>query len=82
LDFMVPPDDSCELSRCWKRMLKEGLEIIDLLPGEQAGKCMLSSHGTLVSGGIDEIRQVLTSKQCLWHSGSVGGIIPAVLGTV
>ncbi|MFA7172088.1 MAG: hypothetical protein WC340_01530 [Kiritimatiellia bacterium] len=82
LDFIEPPADICELSRCWKHMLKEGLEIIDFLPVEQAGKCMLSSDGTLASGGIDEIRQVLNSKQCLWHSGSIGGIIPNVIETV
>ena len=82
LDFIVPPDDIGELSRCWTCRLKDGLDIIDLLPVEHAGKCMLSSDGTLVSGGIDEIRQVLTSKQCLWHCGSIGGIIPEVIGTV
>ena len=82
LDFIEPPDDICELSRCWKCMLKEGLKIIDLLPAEQAGKCMLSSDGTLVSGDIDEIRQALNSNQCFWHSGSIGGIIPDVLVTV
>lgn len=81
LDFADPPDDISELSRCWKRMLREGLEIIDLLPAEQAGKCMLSSDGTLLSGGIKEIRHGLASGQCLWHSGSIGGVIPSVIET-
>ncbi|MDA3925076.1 MAG: hypothetical protein PF904_10305 [Kiritimatiellae bacterium] len=61
-------------------MLKEGVDIIEFLPVEHAGKCLLASNGALVSGGVDEIRQALESHQCFWHSGSVGGVLPSVVG--
>jgi hypothetical protein len=80
LDFSVPLPDIVQLSQDWKKLLIESEEIVDLLPAEQAGKCLLSENGALVGGGLYEIQQVLHSGKYLWHSGSIGGVLPSIIG--
>lgn len=79
LDFASPLPDIAKLSSEWKVLLKEGGGIIDFLPVEQVGKCLLSENGALICGGPHQIQQALRSEECIWHSGSIGGVIPNIV---
>lgn len=76
LDFEGTAPDIARLSRNWKSMLEEAGEIIELLPEEEAGKCVLRKNGTLFNGTVAELSRDLKHDKLLFHEGSIGGVLP------
>lgn len=80
LDFACAPPDLSALSIQWKDMLKSAHAIIDILPAEHAGQCMLDDSGTLFSGDIAALEEMMKTETCQWHKGTLGGVLPVVRG--
>lgn len=79
LDFSGERPELSSLSRGWKEMLKTASAIVELLPAEMAGQCLLDQDGNLFSGGIEELAGYLDAGPCRWHKGSIGGVLPEVI---
>lgn len=80
LDFAGAPPDLAELSIRWKEMLKIAHRMIDLLPAEHAGECLLGADGKLFSGDLEKLENLLGAGAGAWHRGSIGGVLPEVVG--
>jgi len=68
-----------ELSRQWKAMLTEAREIIQCLPTEHVGMCVLSRNGELHTGNIRQLRQDLSEGELLFHAGRIRGAYPQII---
>ena len=78
LEFAGSPPDAASLSREWQAMLSEARTIVDTLPAEEAGKCVLASSGVLFSGGPIELRRALAQGELRFHEGALHGALPRV----
>lgn len=76
LSFEGPPPDAGESSRQWRRMLDEARAVVQRLPGEFAGTCILDSAGELYRGSAAELEHALGSGEILFHAGSIRGAFP------
>jgi hypothetical protein len=79
LSFSGPPPDVAELSRQWHGMLKEAVEIIEILPAEQTGTCVLDREANLFRGGPALLKEALSEKSLRFHAGMIGGAFPKFL---
>ena len=57
-------------------MLNEAREVIDILPGEHTGKCLLGNNGTLLKATSSELPGILKNGDVLYHEGSLQGAYP------
>jgi hypothetical protein len=76
LEFAGPPPDAAALSRDWRAMMEEARDIVETLPPEHAGKCVLTSSGDLFSGGPAELRHALAQGALHFHEGALRGALP------
>ena len=83
LDFASPPPSAAGLSVEWKSAISEARRIIDSLPGEHIGECLLDSNGQdLYRGTFESIQQDLRAGRIRFHQGSIGGAWPRIVGHV
>jgi hypothetical protein len=78
LNFEGDAPDLSALSLQWKAMLKSAHKMIDLLPAEHAGQCLLDDTGKLFSGDIQTLEKQMKTGEMQWHSGTLGGILPVI----
>lgn len=76
LSFEGPPPDCQALSRSWRAMLEEAQAIMELLPPERAGCCVLAEDNRLFQGGVDALREALRRRQLRFHAGRIKGAFP------
>lgn len=81
LAFDGPPPDPVVLSRQWRAALQEAREIVELLPADKSGNCVLDASGALFTGNPDELRSALADGRLLFHAGHIRGAIPVVMAT-
>jgi len=55
LAFEGPPPDASAMNRHWREIMEEAGRIIDRLPADEAGACVLTAAGDLFRGGPVEI---------------------------
>jgi hypothetical protein len=79
LAFDGPAPDAAELSRRWKSAVEEGVALIDVLPPEKAGTCVLDASGRLCTLDAEGLRETSTSG-LVFHPGSIRGAMPTVTG--
>jgi hypothetical protein len=79
LDFSGPLPDVAALGRQWHGMLKEAIEIIELLPAEYAGTCVLDYKANLFRGGPEVLAGALSEKAVRFHAGMIGGAFPKIM---
>jgi hypothetical protein len=80
LDFAGSPPDLSALSIQWKEMLKSAHAIIDRLPAEHTGQCLLDNSGKLFYGDIAALEEMMKTETYQWHKGTLGGVLPVVRG--
>jgi len=78
LDFGGAPPDAAELSRCWHEALAAANEVVEVLPAERAGECVLDSGGDLLRAAPGELRSALRAGAVRFHAGRIGGALPRV----
>ncbi len=78
LAFDGSPPDAKATSIHWHKMLFEAQKICEILPAEDAGKCIITTEHNLFRGSAEELEKALTEKSILLHEGRIGGSLPAV----
>jgi hypothetical protein len=81
LAFAGSTPDVAELSRRWRAILATAREVVDALPIEQVGKCVLGSDGALFRGGVEALRDGLRQGAVRFHAGHLGGVLPRIVGS-
>lgn len=79
LSFAGPPPDLAAAARAWHGMLGQAREITELLPADEAGKCVLDRRGLLFTGSPDRLRIDL-AEGLVFHEGSIRGAFPSLAG--
>ncbi len=79
LSFEGSPPVAADLSQKWHAMLSAAAEIIDLLPPDDVGKCVLDKEQKLFAGDVSELQRALGHEAILFHSGSIRGALPRVI---
>jgi hypothetical protein len=78
LSFSGPPPDAAELSRSWHAMLDQARRIVEILPAEEVGKCVIDPEGSLITDGPEELSTRLDSSRTRFHEGSLHGALPGI----
>jgi hypothetical protein len=78
LEFTGPAPDAAKLSSDWREMMSEAREIVEHLPCEEAGNCVLTSVGALFRGGPAELAQALAGEKLVFHTGALRGALPRI----
>lgn len=76
LDFEGGPPAAAELSVRWHRALAVAREIVDGLPPEHAGACVLDDRGELLKVLPPELARTLASGRARFHAGRIRGAFP------
>ncbi|MFC1582327.1 hypothetical protein ACFL4W_02190 [Planctomycetota bacterium] len=71
--------DAADLSRHWHIMLKEAEELIDLLPAEQTGMCVLDKAGDLFRGDPKALHKAVKKDKLCFHAGTLNGALPQII---
>lgn len=79
LAFAGPAPDAGELSRTWHALLEEARRIVDLLPVEEAGTCVLGTGVELYRGGAANLRTALQEHAITFHHGRIRGALPRLI---
>ncbi len=80
LSFEKDLPDISVLSEKWHSMLAEAHGIIESLPSDEAGKCVLDAACNLYSGTDDQLRRDLAEGNISFHRGSIRGAFPEMIG--
>lgn len=78
LAFDGPPPDAAALSRTWRSALGEARQIIEELPPELVGQCVLDVAGRPFLGGKESIKAALLSGDIVFHEGRIRGALPKI----
>jgi len=79
LSFAGEPPDAAGLSRRWHAMVAEAREIVDALPPDEVGRCVLGRDGPLFRGDAAALRRALDAGTLLFHPGHIRGALPHLL---
>lgn len=77
--FKGSPPDAHELAVTWRTALEQAAAIIDGLPYQQAGTCVLDARGGLFRGDPPALERALAEDAIRFHAGSLGGAYPRLL---
>ena len=80
LDFGPTRFSARELGLEWKQIVNAGKNLVDVLPVENIGACLLKKGTcTLYTGTVEQVEQDLADGNILFHQGTIGGAWPEVL---
>ena len=79
LTFDGEPPNIGALSRQWQAMLAEACEIIQWLPTEHVGMCVLNRNGDAYTGSAHQLKQDLSKGDLLFHAGRIRGAYPHIV---
>jgi len=78
LSFTGAAPDAAELSQRWRAMLAEAREVVQALPPQQAGKCVLNAAGNLFTGNLEQLQQAAAENGLRFHEARLHGAYPQV----
>jgi hypothetical protein len=78
LEYEGEKPDASEMAVRWKHMLTDAERIIDVLPAEEVGACVLDIDGNLLQSGPDELIKRLARNEVRYHHGSIRGAYPVI----
>jgi hypothetical protein len=79
LSFDVVPPNPIELGKKWRAMLAQAHEIVEILPPEEVGKCVLNADGTLCNFGPHDLETALQNDALRFHEGRIYGAWPLIV---
>lgn len=79
LAFDGPAPDATLLSRQWSTLLHEAQEVIDRLPPEKVGHCVLAADHSLFRGSAVDAARALGRGDIVFHEGRICGAMPELL---
>jgi hypothetical protein len=81
LDFEGSRPSASLLGRAFKEAIAEAKVILDLLPEEEIGCCLLEQNGSPYSELPDRLAVDLAKDNVIqFHKGSIGGVWPVIVG--
>jgi hypothetical protein len=78
LQFDGEPPDAAELARKWRTIIAEAEEIVSVLPGPEAGKCVLQRNGEPFTGNVEALQIALEKHAVCFHEGRIRGAFPSI----
>lgn len=78
LAFEGPAPDVVELSQVWRSALQDAQELVELLPAELAGSCVLHTNGDLFRGNASDLKLALNNADLVFHPGAIRGALPVL----
>ena len=79
LDFGSVAVSAAALAVEWKHTIAAAQQIIDILPAEKIGACVLNKRTTaLYTEPADQLAHDLASENIMFHKGSIGGAWPNI----
>jgi len=76
LSFEGIPPNLADLSEKWRLASQQAQIVVDLLPEDHVGECVLDQKGMLFRGEPDELKQALENDRLHFHKGHIGGSMP------
>jgi hypothetical protein len=76
LDFEGPQPSAHSAGERWHEILAAARRTIELLPSEEAGKCVIKRDSGLFTGGVDDLENALKNLTLAFHEGRIGGSWP------
>ncbi len=80
LDFDRDRPDAAALSQRWRGILHTAEQVVDALPADKVGCCVLNREGGLYRGNPSELAAALRDETLQFHPGSIRGSMPRVCG--
>ena len=77
LSFEGESPDPTALAKRWHSILDEAKGVVEVLPAEELGKCVLFRDGTLYRSDSSELKK--DRDHLLFHSGSIRGALPQIV---
>jgi hypothetical protein len=63
----------------WKNAVASAKQMIEVLPEEHLGECLLSKEGKLYNGSLDQIEKDLSEGIICFHKGTIRGAWPTIV---
>jgi hypothetical protein len=79
LSFEGGTPDAAELSRRWHDLIGRARQIVEALPAEHAGECVLGVDHRLFTGSAEELREALSDGRLRFHAGTIHGSLPHIV---
>lgn len=76
LSFEGIPPNLADLSVKWRLASQQSQMVIDLLPEDHVGECVLDQKGALFRGEPVELKQALENDSLQFHKGHIRGAMP------
>lgn len=78
LPFESPPPAASELAARWHTALERAREVVQTLPAEHAGTCVLGVDAALFRGNVADLQLALSERLIMFRRGSIRGVQPTV----
>jgi len=79
LDFEGEAPEAASLSRRWHAMLTTARQVVDALPADEVGRCVLGETNDLFRGDPPALTAALARGTVHFHAGCIRGALPRVL---
>jgi hypothetical protein len=79
LVYEGPPPILREVAVRWRQAIAEAREIIERLPPEYVGQCVLDTSGQLMKASPQDLERELAAGRVAFHAGRIRGAYPEVL---
>lgn len=78
LAFSGNAPTAADLSARWHSALEEAHSIVDILPGQEVGTCVLNENNELLRASSTELPRLVKEGKVRYHAGSIRGAYPVV----
>ena len=79
LEFEGQSPSAAELSLRWKRILAEAREVVELLPGDEVGKCVHFADGNFCRLDSASLKSAASTGTLRFHEGRLRGAFPEIV---
>ena len=79
LDFGAESPDPATLSRRWHTILATAGRVVDALPAQEVGRCVLTDAGELFRGDPAALQAALERTRLRFHAGCIRGAMPRLM---
>lgn len=79
LDYVGTTPSAHSSGAEWKNAIASAKQIIEMLPEEHLGECLLSREGNLYNGPLEQIEKDLKDNTIRFHKGTIRGAWPTIV---
>lgn len=78
LAFAGTPPDAKQLGAKWHGVLQEAIDVCQVLPSDEVGRCVITMSGDLYRGSADNLIIAMDNRRITFHTGTIGGVLPQI----